>query len=43
MQRNHLDETHELIELGSVSDDTKGGLGKHWEGFGYETTGLSAD
>ena len=43
MQRDHLDETTDLIELGSVSGDTQGGPGNHWEGVGFEFRGLSAD
>lgn len=40
MQRNHLDETHELIELGSVSGATKGNTGPHWEDGGLKIYGV---
>lgn len=43
MKSSNSDDTPALVELGSVSGDTKGGPGKHWEGLGFEPTGLTAD
>jgi len=43
MERDNLDNPVTLVELGSVSGDTQGGPGNHWEGTGFEPRGLSAD
>ena len=39
MERDHSTNATDLIELGSVCGDTKGGPGDHWEGVGFELHG----
>ena len=34
MERDEHTNPHELIDLGSVSSDTKGNSAPHWEAFG---------